>query len=80
MCRKFKQQICGYRKVPGKQHCSDLFPTDHYLELWAQSSFLTRDELDLVLMGSIMCTVFRDDCVRDGRHKPVKGRKLTTMM
>ena len=80
MCKKFKEQTCGCRKVPGKQHCSGLFPVDHYLELRAQSSFLTRDKLDLVLMGSIMCTVLRDDCVRDGRHKPAKRRKLTTMM
>ena len=80
MCRKFKKQTCGCRKVSGKHHCSDLFPVDHYLELQAQSSFLTRDELDLVLMGSIMCTAFRDDCIRDGRRKPVKRRKLTTMM
>ena len=79
-CRKFKQQTCGCHKVPGKKHCSDLFPVEHYLELRAQSSLLTRDELDLALMGSIMCTVIRDDCVRDGRHKPVKRRKLTTMM
>ena len=80
MCRKFKEQTCGCHKVPGKQHCSNLFLVDHYLELRAQSSFMTRDELDLVLMGSIMCTVLRDDCVRDGRHKPAKRRKLTTMM
>ena len=79
-CRQFKQQTCGCHKVPGRKHCSDQFPVEHYLELRAQSSFLTRAELDLALMGSIMCTVFRDDCVRDGQHKPVKRRKLTTMM
>ena len=26
-----------------------------------------------------MCTVIKDEWVRDGRHKPVKRRKLTTM-
>ena len=80
LCKKFKQLTCGCRKVPSKKPCSELFLVEHYLELRAQSSFLTLDELDLALMGSIMCTVVRDEWVRDGRHKPVKRRRLTTMM
>ena len=32
-CRQFKQQTCGCHKVPGRKHCSDLFPVEHYLEL-----------------------------------------------
>lgn len=80
LCKQFKQQSCGCRKAPGKKPCSDLFSIEHYLELRAQCSFLTRDELDLALMGSIMCTVFKDEWVRDGRHKPTKRRKITTMM
>lgn len=79
LCKRFKQQTCGCQKLPGKKPCSDLFSVEHYLELRAQCSFLIRDELDLVLMGSIMCTVLRDEWVRDGRHKPVKRRKLVTM-
>ena len=62
-CRKFKQQTCGCHMVPGKKHCNDLFPVEHYLKLRAQSSFLMRDELDLALMGSIMSSVVRDDYV-----------------
>ena len=48
LCKKFKQQSCGCRKVPGKKPCSNMFSVEHYLELRAQCSFLTRDELDLV--------------------------------
>ena len=80
LCKKFKLVSCGCHKVPGRKPCNQLFSVEHYLELRAQSSFLTRDELDLALIGCIMCTVVKDDCVRDGRHKPVKRRKLTTMM
>jgi len=80
LCKKFVELTCGCCKGTGNTPCSDLFSLDHYVELRAQSSFLTRDELDLALMGSIMCTVIRDDWVRDGRHKPVKKRKLTTMI
>lgn len=80
LCKQFKQHTCGCKKLPGQRPCSDLFSVEHYFELRAQSSFLTRDELDLALMGSIMSTVIRDEWVRDGRHKPVKRRKLTTMM
>ena len=61
---------------PGeRQTCSDLFPVEHYIQLQAQSSILTHDELDLTLIGSIMCTVIQDSYVRDGRHKPSKKRK-----
>ena len=27
-----------------------------------------------------MCSVVKDDCIRDGRYKSVKRRKLITMM
>lgn len=80
LCKKFAELTCGCRKAPSNSPCSNLFSVDHYTELRAQSSFLTKDELDLALMGSIMCTVVKDDWVRDGRHKPTKRRKLTTMI
>ena len=45
------------------------------IQLRARSSFLTRDELDLTLIGSIMCTVIWDYYIRDGSHENPKRRK-----
>ena len=74
LCEKFLQTTCGCKKAKGKP-CSSLFLLDHYIDLHAQSSFLTHDELDLVLLGCIMCTVITNECIRDGCHKPVKRRR-----
>ena len=67
VCEKFVHDTCGCTKADGKP-CSSLFSMEHYLELRAQASFLTHDELDLVLMGSIMSTILTDD-VAWCRHK-----------
>ena len=77
-CKKFVEKTCGCHLANGGP-CSSLFPLEHYIQLRAQSSFLTRDELDLTLIGSIMCTIIQDEHVRDGRHKPSKRRKQTSM-
>ena len=74
LCQKFKEATCGCTKNDGKA-CSDLFPLDHYIELRAQASFLTHDELDLTLMGSIMSTLLTEDVAWD-RHKPTKRSRL----
>ena len=76
-CQEFVKNTCGCHLAHGRP-CSDLFSLEHYIQLRAQSSFLTRDELDLTLIGSIMSTVIQDDYVRDGRHKNTKRRKQTT--
>ena len=76
LCKNFVETTCGCKKAKGKP-CSSLFPLDHYIDLRAQSSFLIHNELDLTLLGSIMCTVITDDHVRDGRHKPVKRRRTS---
>ena len=47
LCTNFTETTCGCKKANGKP-CSSLFPLDHYLDLRAQSSFLTHDELDLI--------------------------------
>ena len=73
-CREFVRNTCGCLLAHGKP-CSDLFSLEHYIQLRAQSSFLTRDELDLTLIGSIMSTVIQDKYIRDGRHKHPKRRK-----
>ena len=76
LCEEFLDKTYGCKKVKGKP-CSGLFTLDHYIDLRAQSSFLMHDELDLVLLGCIMCTVITDECIRDGRHKPVKRRRTS---
>ena len=66
-CEKFVRCTCGCSKANGKP-CSSLFSMDHYLDLRVQASHLTYDELDLVLMGSVMSTILTDD-VAWCRHK-----------
>ena len=71
LCKKFMESTCGCKKVKGKP-CSSLFPLDHHIDLRAQSSLLTHDELDLTLLVCIMCAVITDEYIRDGCHKPAK--------
>ena len=73
---KFHQTTCGCKKAKGKP-CSSLFLFDHYIDLHAQSSCLTHDEHNLVLLSCIMCTIITDECIRDGCHKPVKRRRTS---
>ena len=73
LCKEFIESTCGCKKFKGKP-CSSLFPLDHYIDLRAQSSLLTHDELDLALLGCISCTIITDEYIRDGRHKPAKRR------
>ena len=80
LCEQFVETTCGCKKAKDKP-CSSLFTLDHYIDLCAQSSFLMHNELDLVLLGCIMCTVIMDEYIRDGCHKPVKrGRTSITFM
>lgn len=74
VCEKFVRDTCGCLKADGKP-CSSLFSMEHYFELRAQASFLTHDDLDLVLMGSIMSTILTDD-VAWCRHKPAKRSRI----
>lgn len=74
VCKKFTEDTCGCTKADGNP-CSTLFSLEHYIELRAQASFLTHDELDLVLMGSIMSTIMTDD-VAWCRHKPTKRSRI----
>ena len=52
LCTAFVQKTCGCGKANGKP-CSTLFPVEHYIQHRAQASLLTRQELDLVLLGSL---------------------------
>lgn len=72
-CSEFVRVTCSCNKANGKP-CSGLFSEEHYTELRAQASFLTHEQLDLVILGSIMATIRKDD-ISHGRHKPAKRQK-----
>ena len=59
-CREFVINTCGCSRSSGKP-CSTLFTEEHYIDLCAQASFLTHEQLDLVILGSIMATVNKDE-------------------
>lgn len=73
VCRDFIQQTCGCKRACGRP-CSSLFSKEYYVERRAQASLLTRSELDLVMLGSIMSTTRTDD-ITHGRHQPVKRQR-----
>ena len=74
VCREFIEQTCGCKKASGIP-CSSQFSLEYYFERWAQASLLTRNELDLVMLGSIMSSTRVDDDIVHGRHKSVKRQK-----
>ena len=74
VCKDFIEQTCGCKKASGRP-CSGQFSVEYYVERRAQGSLLTRNELDLVMLGSIMATTKSDEDVIHGRHKPVKRQR-----
>ena len=77
-CKEFLRTTCGCTKANGKP-CSTLFSEEHYTHLRAQATFLTHEQLDLVILGSIMATVSTDDFRSSYcRHKHAKRQKTTT--
>ena len=70
----FVNNSCGC-DLADDEPCSGLFSVEHYVNLRAQCCLLSKDELDMVLMGSIMSTVNIGDKIHDGRHKPVKWHR-----
>lgn len=76
-CEEFYQRTCGCDKNQGHP-CSKQFSLDHFIEHRAQCNFLTKNELDLVLMGFVSSAMLDSDAVKDGRHlNPAKRRRLT---
>ena len=71
------KKTCGCTKANGKP-CSTLLSTEHYIDHRAQTSVLNRQQLDLVLLGSIMTTVLDSDSIVNGRHKPANQRKVSS--
>ena len=74
---EFVRKTCGCTKANGKPW-STLLSVAHYMEHRSQASLLTRKELDLVLLGSIITTVLDRDSIVDGRYKSAKQRKVSS--
>ena len=64
---QFYTKACGCDKAQGNP-CSSLFTLDYIIEMRAQHSLLSHDELDLVLMGFISSAMLDSDDIRNGRH------------
>ena len=77
-CEKFYSDTCGCDKNKGNP-CSKLFPLEHFIEMRAQCSFLTKDELDLMLMGFTSSAMLGTDTIKDGRHQHPSKRGQVTM-
>ena len=76
-CTSFVQRTCCCRMADGKP-CSSVFPVEYYIETRSQASLLTRQQLNLVLLGSVMSTTAVEKDVTRGRHKPIKRQRLST--
>ena len=78
VCTQFYTNICGCDKAQGNP-CSTLFTLDYIIDMRAQCSLLSHDELDLVLMGLIASAMLNSDSIRDGRHQNKAKRRRVTI-
>ena len=76
-CSEFVRATCGCSKANGKP-CSTLFSEEHYADLRAQAAFLTHEQLDLVILRSVMATIHTDDSILRYRSK-VTSNSLATL-
>ena len=77
LCAEFVAHTCGCKKADGRKPCSSLFPVQHYVDVRGQAAFLTHNELDMVLLGSVMSTVLDSNhAVGDHSHKSTKWRRI----
>ena len=76
-CEKFLVETCGCTLADGAP-CSTLFKQQYIMDTRAQCFFLSRDQLDMLILGSVVCTICEDDDVgvRSG-HKPTKRQRTT---
>ena len=77
-CREFVNNTCGCKMADGKP-CSGLFSLEQYIEFSAQSSFLTHEQLDFWLIGSVLSTVIAID-KGVGRHQAKRQRIIVVFM
>ena len=78
-CVKFTQETCGCTLAHGNKPCSTLLPLGYYVDYRAQVFLLSREQLDMVLLGSIASNIHEDDDVgtRSGRRA---AKRLRTSM
>lgn len=74
ICKAFVNNTCGCTLAKGSP-CSSIFPLDYYVSHRLQAADLTHNELDLVIMGSLMSVVNKGNDIKDGKHKPVKRKR-----
>ena len=69
----------GARKQMANHVASSLFTLEHFVDMRSQASLMTHQELDLVILGSLMTTLHdHETAVAHGRHKPSKRSKVTS--
>ena len=71
-CSKFVVDTYGCKRVNGKPY-STLFTEEYYIAFRDQATFFIHDQLDLVLLSSVMSTVSDGDAVA-GKYKSAKHR------
>ena len=71
------EHTCGCRLDNGSP-CSSLFSLEEYVSHRSQASLLTRNELDLVIIGSVMSLVNTHPNRKSGKHKPTKRKRSFT--
>ena len=76
-CEKFLVETCGCTLADGAP-CSTLFKQQYIMDTRAQCFFLSRDQLDMLILGSVVCTICEDDDVGvRSSHKPTKRQRTT---
>ena len=71
--QQFVVDTCGC-KWPNGKPCNRLFTEEYYVTYRAQASFVMHEQLDFVLLVSVMSTVSDGDVVAT-RHKPAKRQR-----
>ena len=74
-CQEFVQHTCGCRLNNGSP-CSSLVPLQKYVCHCSEAAALTRDQLDLVLIGAVMSLVNTDDQAFDHSHKSKARQRI----
>ena len=77
-CTKFVRDTCGCKLLEGDQPCSSLFTAEYYRDVRAQAAFLTNEQLDMAILGSIMATTNTSSNIIHGRHKIEKRSRPRT--
>ena len=77
-CAKFVNDTCGCKLAVGDRPCSTLFTAEYYRDIRAQAALLSHEQLDMVILGSIMSTISTDEDIVHGRHKIEKRSRYRT--